>query len=175
MSDTQKGTESVPRELLERVTNPESEVAGRQARMELCDLLDRLAEQQDGPVGWQFYQDGKWWNGDDRIKDHRDNTEAFGYRTRNVYAHPANQEVKSPDPITAFAFEVITGSYEGGLLDAYDIQEMAVKHGLLTIVETNEPCAPDGCQCAEYGFPAECYRHTVVMKNAVAKLNGIKE
>lgn len=44
------------------------------------------------PVGWQFLQDGKWWNGDDRIKDHRLNTEAAGYPTRNVFAsQPAAQ------------------------------------------------------------------------------------
>ena len=38
------------------------------------------------PVGWQFYEDGKWWNGDDRIKDHRKNTEEAGVRVRDVYA-----------------------------------------------------------------------------------------
>lgn len=32
-------------------------------------------EQQDAPVGWQFIcHDGKWRNGDGRIKDHRANT-----------------------------------------------------------------------------------------------------
>ena len=40
------------------------------------------------PVGWQFYQDGKWWNGDDQIKDHRKNTEEAGFRVRDVYATP---------------------------------------------------------------------------------------
>jgi len=40
------------------------------------------------PVGWQFYQDGKWWFGDDRIKDHRKNTEEAGYPVRDVYAAP---------------------------------------------------------------------------------------
>ncbi len=38
------------------------------------------------PVAWQFYQDGKWWNGDDRIKDHRKNTENSGYKTRELYS-----------------------------------------------------------------------------------------
>ena len=41
---------------------------------------------QGEPVAWQFYQDGKWWNGDDRIKDHRKNTENSGYKTRELYA-----------------------------------------------------------------------------------------
>ena len=40
------------------------------------------------PVAWQFFQDGKWWNGGDRIKDHRKNTEAAGYPVRDLYAHP---------------------------------------------------------------------------------------
>ena len=40
-------------------------------------------------AGWQFYQDGKWHNGDDRIKDHRANTEAAGIPVRDVYTHPA--------------------------------------------------------------------------------------
>ena len=38
------------------------------------------------PVGWQFYEDGKWWNGDDRIKDHRKNTEEATHPIRDVYA-----------------------------------------------------------------------------------------
>lgn len=37
------------------------------------------------PVGWQFYEDGKWWNGDDRNKDHRKNTEEARYPIRDVY------------------------------------------------------------------------------------------
>lgn len=38
------------------------------------------------PVGWQFFQDGQWYNGDDRIKDHRSNTEAAGMPVRDVFA-----------------------------------------------------------------------------------------
>lgn len=47
---------------------------------------------QGEPVAWQFYQDGKWWNGDDRIKDHRKNTENSGYKTRELYA-------EQPEPV----------------------------------------------------------------------------
>ena len=45
------------------------------------------------PVGWQFYEDGKWWNGDDRIKDHRKNTEEARYPIRDVYA--VEQQVRA--------------------------------------------------------------------------------
>lgn len=44
--------------------------------------------QQAEPVAWQFYQDGKWWNGYGRIKDHRKNTEDAGIPTRDLYAKP---------------------------------------------------------------------------------------
>lgn len=47
-------------------------------------------------VGWQFYQDGKWWNGDDRIKDHKKNTQEAGFRVRDVYAAPQPAE-QQPD------------------------------------------------------------------------------
>lgn len=40
------------------------------------------------PVAWQFYQDGKWWNGYDRIKNYRKNTEDAGIPTRDLYAQP---------------------------------------------------------------------------------------
>lgn len=39
-------------------------------------------------VAWQFYQDGKWWNGDDSIKAHRANTEAAGIPIRELFTAP---------------------------------------------------------------------------------------
>ena len=54
------------------------------------------------PVGWQFYEDGKWWNGDDRIKDHRKNTEEARYPIRDVYAveqQSAPPEVAQPNSL----------------------------------------------------------------------------
>lgn len=52
----------------------------------------RPAQTEQQPVSWQFYQDGKWWNGDDRIKDHRKNTEAAGIPVRDLYAAPIAQQ-----------------------------------------------------------------------------------
>jgi|GEM_PF-1634094 len=51
-------------------------------------------QRQSEPAGWQFYQDGKWWNGDDRIKDHRKNTEDAGYPVRDVFAQADPGEVE---------------------------------------------------------------------------------
>ena len=54
------------------------------AALELAALKTGHGE----PVAWQFYQDGQWWNGEDRIKDHRVNTAAAGYPVRDLYASP---------------------------------------------------------------------------------------
>jgi chromosome segregation ATPase len=43
------------------------------------------APQQPAPVAWQFYEDKRWWNGDERIPNHRANTEAAGIPVRNLY------------------------------------------------------------------------------------------
>lgn len=49
-------------------------------------LLAAAPAVQGGPVGWQFYDHGEWRNGEDRIKDHRKNTEEAGFLVRDVYA-----------------------------------------------------------------------------------------
>jgi hypothetical protein len=48
------------------------------------------------PCGWQFYQDGKWHNGME-TNNHRANTEAAGFRVRDVFpaAQPAVPDFKS--------------------------------------------------------------------------------
>jgi hypothetical protein len=52
------------------------------------------AEKQE-PCGWQFYQNGEWNNGME-TNNHRENTEAAGISTRNVY--PAAQ----PEPMRLY-------------------------------------------------------------------------
>lgn len=61
----------------------------------VTDYGTKSAPAADGGevAGWQFYQDGKWHNGDDRIKDHRANTEAAGIPVRDVYTHPAKARI----------------------------------------------------------------------------------
>lgn len=48
-------------------------------------LIDGHSQRRGESVAWQFYDNGRWWNGDDRIKDHRKNTESAGYKTRDLY------------------------------------------------------------------------------------------
>lgn len=63
------------------------------------------------------------------------------------------------DQLKAFAVEMINASFEGGSFDGGDIQDIAVKHGLLRIEQRADECG-EACACREYGFPAECYRKT---------------
>lgn len=77
--------------------------------------------------------------------------------------------------ISAFALELIRGAYEGGSFDTGCIQDLAVKHGLMTIEEREEACSDEGCACAEYGFPGQCYRIKleVLAIEQIAKAQGV--
>ena len=41
-------------------------------------------------VGWQFFQDGKWWTGFD-TNNHRENTEEAGIPVRDLYENSDGQ------------------------------------------------------------------------------------
>jgi len=66
------------------------------------------------------------------------------------------------DALRSFANEIIAAAYEGGSFEGGDIQDMAVKHGLLRIESRVAECG-ESCACREYGFPAECYRKTALL------------
>lgn len=66
------------------------------------------------------------------------------------------------DALRSFADEAVSAAYEGGSFEGGDIQDMAVKHGLLRIESRSEECG-EACACREYGFPAECYRKTSLL------------
>lgn len=60
-----------------------------------------------------------------------------------------------------FVDDLISGVFEGVAFDGGDIQEIAVKHGLLEETTMNEPCE-QWCQCyqMEATFPVQCFRKT---------------
>lgn len=74
-------------------------------------------------------------------------------------------QTAATDSLKAFANEMIGAAFEGGSFDGGDIQDIAVKHGLLRIEQRAEECG-EVCACREYGFPAECYRKTDLLKPA---------
>ncbi len=66
--------------------------------------------------------------------------------------------------LRAFGNEMISAAFEGGSFDGSDIQDIAVKHGLLKLEERAGACG-DHCSCASVQeFPAECYRKTGILK-----------
>jgi hypothetical protein len=52
---------------------------------------EALAQTEQEPCGWQFYQDGKWHNGME-TNNHRANTERAGIPVRDVYPAPQRTE-----------------------------------------------------------------------------------
>jgi hypothetical protein len=55
----------------------------------------------------------------------------------------------------------------GCALDGADVEAEAVKLGLLQEFRATEPCS-EGCACAEFGFPATCYRFADFMQSSEA-------
>ena len=59
-----------------------------------------------------------------------------------------------------FANEMIALSKDSDFIDGGDIQNAAIRCGLLKEVMATEPCG-EKCACAEYDdWPMECYRKT---------------
>lgn len=77
-------------------------------------------------------------------------------RTAALYTPQPGPDVRG---LAAFALELIDGACEGGSFDGGDIQDAGVRHGLLAVEQRQESCG-EHCDCAEYGFPSECYRLT---------------
>lgn len=58
-----------------------------------------------------------------------------------------------------FTDELLTMAWEACDLNGADIQSIAVDTGLIEEVTVFESCG-DGCICAEYVFPATCFKKT---------------
>jgi hypothetical protein len=66
------------------------------------------------------------------------------------------------EALRAFGNEMVSAAFWGGSFDCGDIQDIAVKHGLLRVEQREAECG-DACACSEYGFPSECYRKTELL------------
>ena len=66
--------------------------------------------------------------------------------------------------LRAFAQEIFKDWPDYGPIEGWDLEAMALKHGLLTPVTVTEPCG-ENCACAEYGdgFPTTCNKRTSVL------------
>lgn len=69
------------------------------------------------------------------------------------------------EPLARFGAMVLDEARDAlGDLGGDWLQDTAVECGLLEAVEVTEPCDPETCRCAEYGFPTQCYRRTDAAK-----------
>lgn len=75
-------------------------------------------------------------------------------------------------PLRGFAVELLKDFPDYMGLDGFELQDLAIKHGLLIGFAVNKPCREEGCQCADYHTEAEmeggvtCYRRADFMKAA---------
>lgn len=76
--------------------------------------------------------------------------------------------------LRAFAQEILNDWPDIGYLDGFDLQQLAHKHGLLVSETRYQPCAPEGCSCAEvvdadeWAEGVTCYRKTELLKGGAA-------
>lgn len=77
------------------------------------------------------------------------------------------------DKLRAFAQDIMDEWPDVGTLDGFDLQELAVKHGLLAETTHHKPCAEEGCNCAamvderDWQEGVQCYRGTALLKGKV--------
>lgn len=82
--------------------------------------------------------------------------------------HQIQALIAERDKLLDFAIAIMRYWPEGDV-DGGDLQDTAVKYGLLEPEHRTEPCAENGCKCREdYGFTEgdewDCYRHTALLK-----------
>ncbi len=80
-------------------------------------------------------------------------------------------ETREMDALMRFAGKALNearmesiGDWDGG-----DLQDAMVACDLLAATDANEPCR-EGCACAEFGFPAICYRLTDLAQRCLVSL-----
>lgn len=135
-----------------------------EARMLVVAERDQLRAELDAirgqePVGHQFQDREGAWHGFVNEAHYLGTVKDGTWPIRAIYALPPQQpDAVSVPGVNEFAVEILRGALEGGSFDGGDIQEMGVKYGLLFPEQRTEPCCESGCSCAEFGFPAECFR-----------------
>ena len=80
---------------------------------------------------------------------------------------------KERDQLRSFAQEIMEGWPDVGTLDGFDLQELAVKHGLIVATIRHKPCSEEYCSCAEmvderdWKKGVDCYHATTLLKGAL--------
>lgn len=90
--------------------------------------------------------------------------------TVNARADEVEALVAEVERLRAFANAVLEAWPASGI-DGDDLQEIAVKHGLLLPETRTAPCRAEGCNCAEYYAADEwaegitCYRRAACLRD----------
>lgn len=104
------------------------------------------------------------WN---EMQSLREANDSFGKR-QTWWAERMFALEQERDALRAFAATVME-AWPLGDVDGADLQDAAVKHGLLAPETRTAPCAEEGCNCAGYYAADEwaegitCYRRTVLL------------
>lgn len=151
-----------------------------------------------GAVAWQFYQDGKWWSGDDDVvvlprRSHRENTEAAGIPTRDLYAHPDSGRVAELEAqlahVTALhrnAAQTLDGVLETRRSVERELAESRNREGRMRVYgeqlldAIDEPpdahcschLSPPCSDCVDYGYLREAIRDFKAALAADKEKNG---
>ncbi len=81
-----------------------------------------------------------------------------------VFGLRADDEQAVSEQLREFAKAIL--ACRSGTLDGCDIEELAIKHGLLMPVRVAAPCNDVSCACAEVGnLPGVCYRATELLND----------
>jgi len=95
-------------------------------------LKEALAQTEQEPCGWQFYQDGKWHNGME-TNNHRANTERAGIPVRDVYPAPQRKPLtdEQRQELMSKAWNKWLSRKDDGRLFAWDFSfEVEAAHGI---------------------------------------------
>ena len=93
---------------------------------------EALAQTEQEPCGWQFYQDGKWHNGME-TNNHRANTERAGIPVRDVYPAPQRKPLtdEQRQELMSKAWNKWLSNKDDGRLFAWDFSfEVEAAHGI---------------------------------------------
>ena len=145
---TDQTIDGVPRELLRRMAGLVPDYTCAQLdedEAQLRALLDAPASKSDG-VNWKVVADEQM------------------VIIQKLKALVVAEQPALDDPLKAFARSMIDAALEGGSVDGGDIQDIAVKHGLLRIEQRKEECGVVcACRSEGDGFPAACCRKTALL------------
>ena len=82
------------------------------------------------------------------------------------------------ESLTNFVFDVLQDWQDGGAIDMFDIQDIAVSRKILIPTTVYEPCTDEGCNCSEFYSDEDwksgvsCYRLVDWLRRSAEQRDG---